>query len=550
MADASYDAVIVGGGNKGLIAGLYLTKYGGMDTCIFERRFELGGALAGGEHSAPGFLGDTHTTANGLAYFLTIERDFPDFLEKGGKQDQCTGTIGAITREDHKCCLIYNLKVDPTQEKTAALIGRLSKKDADTYMKIWEYGQKTNINEATAQYLFNLPPPIGEPDSLEKWFYEWIKQPDCPVDAEWARLSALEGGLQLFENFGVTLTILRKALAAGTMPAEPLGAWWLIFMKGILGAQGLASAIGTSHSIAHAYIRMYIENGGKYFTHSHVDKILIENGKAKGIRLADGTEIEARKLVLTDVDPWQLAFKLIGKENLPERITKKVATLRGGKNSLAWFTWALHEPLNFKAADFCPDVNDVGQLALGSQDPNVWTREYHMRMAGQIPPIESTLLWHMYGKEDRKARVISNEGITYLSEQFVVPAPVLSEKEWLEFKKKHTEDVIREVHEFAPNMTWDNVIGVDPVTPYDTAQRLINMPFGCWAVLDWDHWRPRNMRPISEWAFHRISPIENLYGCGAAWDPAAMADSGYKCYKIIAEDFGLNKPWADKGSSW
>jgi hypothetical protein len=58
------------------------------------------------------------------------------------------------------------------------------------------------------------------------------------------------------------------------------------------------------------------------------------------------------------------------------------------------------------------------------------------------------------------------------------------------------------------------------------------------------------MRPISEWAFHRINPIKNLYGCGAAWDPAAMADSGYKCYKVIAEDFGLHKPWEEKGYSW
>jgi len=550
MADASYDVIIVGGGNKGLVAALYLAKYGGMDVCIFERRFELGGAMAGGEHAAPGYICDTHTTANGLAYFLPVELDFPDFVEKGGKQAQCPATVGAITREDHKCCLIYNEKLDPTQEKTAAGIARLSERDADTYTKVWNYGQKTNIKEATAQYLFNLPPPIGELDPLEKWFLEYIKQPDCPVDTEWARLSALEGSLQLFDNFGVSLTLLRKCLAAGTQLVEPMGAPWLIFMKGILGAQGLASVIGSSHSVAHAYVRLYIENGGKYFTHAHVDKILVENGRAKGVRLADGSGIEARKLVLTDVDPWQLCFKLLDEEHLNERILRKMRTLKSGKNSLAWFTWALNEPINFKAADFNPDVNNVGQLGLCSRDPNVWMREYHMRMLGQIPPIDGTLLWHCYAEEDRKARVISGNGITYLTEQFVPAAPMLSEKDWLVFKKKHAEDVVKEVHDYASNMTWDNVIGYDPSTPYDTAQRLINMPFGDWAVLDWDHWRPRNMRPISEFAFHRIHNIKGLYGCGAAWDPAAMADSGYKCYKVIAEDFGLRKPWEEKSRTW
>ena len=43
MADKSYDAIIIGGGNKGLITGMYLAKYGGLDVAIFERRHEMGG---------------------------------------------------------------------------------------------------------------------------------------------------------------------------------------------------------------------------------------------------------------------------------------------------------------------------------------------------------------------------------------------------------------------------------------------------------------------------------------------------------------------------
>jgi phytoene dehydrogenase-like protein len=99
MPDAVYDAVIVGGGNKGLVAGMYLAKYGGMAVCIFERRFELGGALAGSEASAPGFQGDTHTmNVDAYSYFLPMFADFPDLEEKGGKIIQDRGCIGIITR--------------------------------------------------------------------------------------------------------------------------------------------------------------------------------------------------------------------------------------------------------------------------------------------------------------------------------------------------------------------------------------------------------------------------------------------------------------------
>jgi phytoene dehydrogenase-like protein len=43
MADKTFDAVIVGGGNKALLLALYLIKYGGMSVGIFERRHEVGG---------------------------------------------------------------------------------------------------------------------------------------------------------------------------------------------------------------------------------------------------------------------------------------------------------------------------------------------------------------------------------------------------------------------------------------------------------------------------------------------------------------------------
>ena len=55
MPDTSYDAVIVGGGQHGLILGCYLQN-AGMSTAIFERHHELGGGICGDEIPIPGFL--------------------------------------------------------------------------------------------------------------------------------------------------------------------------------------------------------------------------------------------------------------------------------------------------------------------------------------------------------------------------------------------------------------------------------------------------------------------------------------------------------------
>ncbi|GAG48683.1 unnamed protein product, partial [marine sediment metagenome] len=55
MAEASYDAIVVGGGHHGLIIACYLQK-AGMSTAILERQAKLGGAVTSEEGPLPGFL--------------------------------------------------------------------------------------------------------------------------------------------------------------------------------------------------------------------------------------------------------------------------------------------------------------------------------------------------------------------------------------------------------------------------------------------------------------------------------------------------------------
>jgi len=50
-----------------------------------------------------------------------------------------------------------------------------------------------------------------------------------------------------------------------------------------------------------------------------VKNAIIENGTATGIRLADGSEIAARKLVVSTLSPRQLIFDLIGEQHCDAR---------------------------------------------------------------------------------------------------------------------------------------------------------------------------------------------------------------------------------------
>ena len=71
MADATYDVVLIGGGNKGLVAAMYLQRYGGMQVGIFERRHEIGGCWASEEAPAPGFIANIHAPPT-INFFINI----------------------------------------------------------------------------------------------------------------------------------------------------------------------------------------------------------------------------------------------------------------------------------------------------------------------------------------------------------------------------------------------------------------------------------------------------------------------------------------------
>ena len=110
--------------------------------------------------------------------------------------------------------------------------------------------------------------------------------------------------------------------------------------------------------------------------------------------------------------------------------------------------------------------------------------------------------------------------------------------------------VISQWNKYAPNINWDNVIGYVPVTPYFTAQfsKTYGPLVGCNNVLDPTPVQSGRFRPLLELSSGRM-PVKNLYATGAGWHPhcGAMGFQGYNIYKVMAEDFGLSKPWEEKG---
>jgi len=549
MADATYDAVIIGGGNKGLLLAMYLLKYGGMSVGIFERRHEIGGCLATEEMSAPGFRGNDHANIIFPWYYAPVWRDFPDFWDYGAQWEQHLCSDGFVFRDNETCLAIYSDKFDPTQERTAREIARFSKKDAETWLRVSALERSDEWQKVQMDTIFNPAELRLAPEFMERQMALAGKLVEASFIPDGLAMSAstLRMAKEWYESPELQSCVLRFAVSSVTDINQPGDGINAIGMATQLPTIGFIR--GGTHQVAHAAHQILVQNGCKFFTHADVDKVLIENGAATGIRLTDGSQIAARKLVVSaGLSPWQLCFDLVGREYLDDITAKRIELLEANFGCLMWYVFALHQAPRYKAEAFNPDIHDCLWLGLQPDpDPIHIARECMYEKLLQWPPLEDycpTVTCHSIvdpsfappGKHVAQ------------TEQLAPPVSRYSEKEWLEIKKRYADELIGVWQQYAPNMTWDNVIGVDTNSPYDSLRMKNLGPNGAMSGIDHPVYQMLDNRPTPELANHR-TPVKNLYATGGCWHVGSNAGSGesYNCYKIIANDLGLGKPWEEKG---
>ncbi|MBM4462293.1 MAG: NAD(P)/FAD-dependent oxidoreductase [Chloroflexi bacterium] len=548
MADGSFDAVIIGGGTKALFLAMYLARYGGMSVGIFERRHEIGGCLATEETSAPGFRGNTHANIILPWYYAPLWRDFPEFWEYGAQIDQYTCANGGIFKKNETCLGIYSEKHDPTQERTAKEIARFSERDAEKWLKLWQLWLSDEFQRVQFDTIFNPAEDrmTAEVMNRQMELLPKLVEADFVPDGLIMAASHLRAAQDTWESREVQYCLVRTALTGAYDVSDPgVGA---TTMGQAATMPTMSFTKGGTHQVAHAAHQVLVQNGCQFFTHAEVKKVIIENGTATGIQLTDGSQVRARKLVVSTLSPYQLCFDLIGREHLDHNLARRVEQLESRFGCIMWYSFALHEAPKYKAAAFNPDINETFWLGLAEDnDPMHVARECHYSRLGVWPPLEDYCPVVWCNSLVDPAYAPPGKHVAQC-EQLGPPASAHTEKEWMEIKKRYAEEIVGLWQKHAPNMNWDNIMGVDTNTPYDNLRMKNLAPHGGIALGDRIAYQVDANRPTPELANHR-TPIQNLYATGAGWHLGSSASSSesYNCYKIIAKDMGLGKPWEEKG---
>lgn len=81
--------------------------------------------------------------------------------------------------------------------------------------------------------------------------------------------------------------------------------------------------LGGSGAIIDALVRGIENFGGRFALHSHVEKILIENGRAVGVKLRSGQIVHAMKAVVSNASMWDTLY-LLPPDAVPKSYKDKV----------------------------------------------------------------------------------------------------------------------------------------------------------------------------------------------------------------------------------
>jgi len=79
---------------------------------------------------------------------------------------------------------------------------------------------------------------------------------------------------------------------------------------------------GRSQDISNALVRIITARGGTILLNTGVEKILVKNGSAVGVRTADGKEFTS-KVVVSNADPFETFLRLVGEPNTPSEYTDR-----------------------------------------------------------------------------------------------------------------------------------------------------------------------------------------------------------------------------------
>ncbi|HWC76980.1 MAG TPA: NAD(P)/FAD-dependent oxidoreductase, partial [Blastocatellia bacterium] len=316
-------------------------------------------------------------------------------------------------------------------------------------------------------------------------------------------------------------------------PSTPGTAYIMLHhvMGGATGVRGLWGFVrGGMGAISNATAQSAQAHGATVRTGAEISQILVRNGRAYGVALADGEEIHA-KVVISNADPKITFLKLLEDGQLEPDFRNSVASLKCEGATMK---------INL-ALDALPDFTSLPGSALAPQHkatihvcPSMDYVDRGWEDAAAGRPSEGPLLEITIPTTYDDSIAPPGKHIMSIFAQY---APYrLRDAHWDDIKEQFADRCVDALAEYAPNIR-QSIIHRQVLSPLDL-EREYSLTGGSLFHGDLTVDQLFFMRPVAGWAQYR-TPVARLYLCGSGTHPGGgvMGAPGFNAAREVLADW-------------
>jgi len=330
---ADHDAIFVGSGINSLACAALLAR-GGWKVCVLERSATLGGAIQTAELTEPGYRHDVFSAWHPLWVGGAAHAELGDELAAHGLEYLNTDHPTATLYPDGEAAFLLR-----DADANADELDRHAKGDGDAWRRVLD-GFFPNADLA-----FGV---LG----TELWSRDGL--------ALGTRALRRLGRRGLVEFTGNVLASSRDWLTDtfASERAHGLLAPWVLhtglgpdaatsgFMTQVIAVAiqegGMPVPRGGGAKLVESLVALIRERGGTCETGRDVERVIVSDGEATGVRLADGETVSAGRAVIANVTPTQLFGRLLDGD-VPVEVAERGKRFRYGRSEMQ-IHFALSEP--------------------------------------------------------------------------------------------------------------------------------------------------------------------------------------------------------------
>jgi beta-carotene ketolase (CrtO type) len=536
----TYDAIVIGAGHNGLVCAAYLLK-AGYSVLLLEKRSIPGGAATTEEimpDEAPGFRFNRCAIDHEFIHLGPVVEELE--LAKYGLEYLYCDPVVFCPHPDGKYFLAHQ-----SVEKTCAEIARFNKRDAQKYGEFIDFWQRLLKGIIP---VFNAPPK-SIVDILGNYDIQKLKDllsvmgvPNKTLDLVRTVFTSAEDTLnEWFDSEFVKAPLARLASEMGMAPSQKNLAIGAIMMA-MRHNPGMARPRGGTGALIQALVNLVQSLGGKILTEQHVEQILIDDGKAVGVRVAGGTEYRANRGVISNIDAKRLFLHMMDANDvrdadpdLQERLERRIIN---NNETILKIDCALSEPLKFERYNH-QDEYLIGSVLIADSFKHV-ELAHSLPNVGQIPDADPSLYAVVPTILDPS---MAPEGKHTLWIEFFAPYQIdkaegtgLHGTGWTnELKERVADRVIDKLAEYSPNLK-NAIIARQVESPAELGERLGALK-GNYYHIDMSLEQMMFFRPLPELANYK-TPIEGLFLTGAGTHPGGSISGmpGRNCARIFLHE--------------